>query len=184
MAAICSRPTSARGGQVLLTLGPDVDPGTLADVIGADLGVTPAPVRPAGGAVTMVASDARHPIFRPFLNPSGALGDVLVEQYRRLNDQAGRVGAGAILRRRHRRLPSRRVGQGRVLVFTSDLDNQWSRFPLNAAFVPFAVEAARYLTAGPAPGAVVDAARRAGGNPAGARGDHDWRRRNADDALR
>ena len=33
-----------------------------------------------------------------------------------------------------------------MIVFTSDLDNQWSRFPLNPAFVPFAVETARYLT--------------------------------------
>jgi hypothetical protein len=40
------------------------------------------------------------------------------------------------------------VGQGRVIVFTSDLDNQWSRFPLNAAFVPFSVETMRYLTTG------------------------------------
>jgi hypothetical protein len=34
------------------------------------------------------------------------------------------------------------------MIFTSDLDNRWSRFPLNAAFVPFSVEAARYLTKG------------------------------------
>jgi hypothetical protein len=32
------------------------------------------------------------------------------------------------------------------MVFTSDLDNAWSRFPLNPAFVPFTVETARYLT--------------------------------------
>jgi Aerotolerance regulator N-terminal/von Willebrand factor type A domain len=137
----------SRGGQALVTLGPDVDPGTLADLVGIDLGVTPAPVRPAAGSATMVASDARHPIFRPFLNPSGALGDVLVEQYRRLKDQAGRV----VLARfsgGDTALAEQTVGQGRVLVFTSDLDNQWSRFPLNAAFVPFAVETARYLTAG------------------------------------
>jgi len=38
------------------------------------------------------------------------------------------------------------VGDGRLIVFTSDLDNEWSRFPLNPAFVPFAVETARYLT--------------------------------------
>ena len=31
------------------------------------------------------------------------------------------------------------------MVYTSDLDNAWSRFPLNPAFVPFAVEATRYL---------------------------------------
>jgi hypothetical protein len=35
-----------------------------------------------------------------------------------------------------------------LLVFASDLDNQWNRFPLNPAFVPFAVESMKYLTAG------------------------------------
>ena len=43
-------------------------------------------------------------------------------------------------------LTEQTVGQGRLIVFTSDLDNEWSRFPLNPAFVPFAVETARYLT--------------------------------------
>ena len=37
------------------------------------------------------------------------------------------------------------VGEGRLMIYTSDLDNEWSRFPLNPAFVPFAVEATRYL---------------------------------------
>ena len=93
----------------------------------------------------MIANDGRHPIFRPFLNPSGALGDVQVEQHRRLNDQDDRTvlarfsGGDAAL-------TEQTVGRGRLLVFTSDLDNQWSRFPLNPAFVPFAVETARYLT--------------------------------------
>lgn len=93
---------------------------------------------------TMVATDGRHPIFRPFLNPAGALGDVQVDQYRRLNDQADRVvlarfsGGDAAL-------TEQAVGEGRLMVFTSDLDNEWSRFPLNAAFVPFAVETTRYL---------------------------------------
>ena len=93
----------------------------------------------------MIANDGRHPIFRPFLNPSGALGDVQVEQHRRLNDHADRTvlarfsGGDAAL-------TEQTVGQGRLVVFTSDLDNQWSRFPLNPAFVPFTVETARYLT--------------------------------------
>lgn len=132
----------AQGGQVLLAMGPDVDLGTLSDVIGARLSFVDEPVRMPG--TTMIASDGRHPIFRPFLNPSGALGDVQVEQYRRLNDQAGRVvlarftGGDAAL-------TEQAVGNGRLLVFTSDLDNQWSRFPLNPAFVPFAVETARYM---------------------------------------
>ena len=138
----------AGGGQVLLTLGPDVDPATLGDVIGVDIGVMPAPVRAPGA--TLVPSDHRHPIFRPFLIPSGALGDVQVDQYRRSKDQAGRTVL-ARLTGGDAALTEQVVGQGRLLVFTSDLDNQWSRFPLQPSFVPFAVETARYLTHGRQP---------------------------------
>jgi len=133
----------AGGGQVLLAMGPDVDPGTLADVLGVKLTFADSPIKTPGAM--MIASDGRHPIFRPFLNPSGALGDVHVEQHRRLNEQEDRTvlarfsGGDAAL-------TEQTVGQGRLLVFTSDLDNQWSRFPLNPAFVPFSVETARYLT--------------------------------------
>ena len=132
-----------RGGQVLLAMGPDVDPGTLTDVVGTRLSFDEAAVQTPGA--TMIASDSRHPIFRPFLNPSGPLGDVQVEQYRRLKDQDDR----AVLARfsgGDAALTEQTVGQGRLIVFTSDLDNEWSRFPLNPAFVPFAVETARYLT--------------------------------------
>lgn len=147
----------AQGGQVMLATGPDVDPGTLSDVLGVNLSFAADPVK-APGAM-MIATDGRHPIFRPFLNPSGALGDVQVEQHRRLNDQAGRTvlarftGGDAAL-------AEQQVGQGRLLVFTSDLDNQWNRFPLNPAFVPFSVETARYLTKDrrpQAPDATIDA---------------------------
>ena len=132
----------ARGGHLFVTLGPDVDVGTLATLLGVPLSIADAPVRAPGA--TMVATDGRHPIFRPFLNPAGALGDVQVEQYRRLNDHPARVvlarfsGGDAAL-------TEESVGEGRLMIYTSDLDNQWSRFPLNPAFVPFAVEATRYL---------------------------------------
>jgi hypothetical protein len=131
-----------RGGQVMLAMGPGVDPGTLTDVLGTRLSFDDDPVRTPGA--TMIASDGRHPIFRPFLNPSGPLGDVQVDQHRRLKDQDDRTvlarfsGGDAAL-------TEQTVGKGRLIVFTSDLDNEWSRFPLNPAFVPFAVETARYL---------------------------------------
>jgi hypothetical protein len=101
----------------------------------------------SAGTVTLVAVDARHPIFRPFSSPTGALGDVYVGQHRRLKDQKDRTvlarysgGTAA--------LTEQVVDRGRLLVFTSDLDNQWNRFPLNPAFVPFAVECMKYLTQG------------------------------------
>jgi hypothetical protein len=152
-----------QGGQVLLAMGPDVDPGTLSDVIGANLSFAADPVKSPGAM--MIATDGRHPIFRPFLNPSGALGDVQVEQHRRLNDQEGRTvlarftGGDAAL-------TEQTVGKGRLVVFTSDLDNQWSRFPLNPAFVPFSVETARYLTKGRRPQATETVADIRESNPA------------------
>ncbi len=135
-----------QGGQVFLTLGPEVDVASLPVVVGADLGVSNDPVRPPGG-VALVPIDARHPIFRAFSSPSGALGDVVADQFRRLKDQADRTvlarfSGGDIA------LAEQSVEGGRLLIFTSDLDNQWGRFPLNPAFVPFVVESARYLTSG------------------------------------
>jgi hypothetical protein len=138
------------GGRVLLTLGPDIDLATLADTVGTRVGVEPEPTQPDGRTVTIVAVDTRHPIFRPFLSPSGALGDVHIERFRRLNDEASRAvlarfsGAGDAL-------VEQNVGRGRLLIFASDLDNAWNRFPLNAAFVPWAVETARYLVQGREP---------------------------------
>jgi hypothetical protein len=153
----------AGGGEVFLAMGPDVDPGTLADVLGVKLSFEDLPVKNPGA--TMIASDGRHPIFRPFLNPSGALGDVQVEQHRRLNDQQDRT----VLARfsdGDAALTEQTVGKGRLLVFTSDLDNQWSRFPLNPAFVPFSVETARYLTKGRGPAAAQTVADVRESNPA------------------
>jgi hypothetical protein len=135
------------GGRVLLALGPGIDFDTLNDTFGMDIGVAREAAPSKGGTVTLVAVDARHPIFRPFSSASGALGDVYVEQYRRLNDQTGRT----VLARFSGGVPAlveQPVERGRLLVFASDLDNQWNRFPLNPAFVPFAVESMKYLTQG------------------------------------
>jgi hypothetical protein len=132
------------GGRVLVTLGPDVDVATLGDTLGIALSVDAAP---AGVPVTIVPLDARHPIFRPFVNPAGALGDVRVARYRRLNG----MDAGSVLAQFSNgdvALAERPVQRGRLLVFASDLDNQWNRFPLNPGFVPWAVEMARYLVQG------------------------------------
>jgi hypothetical protein len=42
-------------------------------------------------------------------------------------------------------LLEKRIGEGRVVLFTSGLDNLTNDFPLNAAFVPFIEQTARYL---------------------------------------
>ena len=155
------------GGRVLLTLGPDVDLATLADTVGTTLSVAAEAVESAERTVTIVAADMRHPIFRPFASPTGALGDVYVERYRRLNTTDGAAEAreaGTANRTEGATLVApnvlarfsgggdamieQPVERGRLLVFASDLDNRWNRFPLNPAFVPWAIETARYLVEG------------------------------------
>jgi hypothetical protein len=135
------------GGRALLTLGPEIDIPTLSDTIGARVAVEAELSQPTGRNVTLVAVDARHPIFRPFLSPTGALGDVYVERYRRLNEE-GMTSVLARFSGAGNALVEQTVGKGRVLVFASDLDNAWNRFPLNTAFVPWTVETARYLVRG------------------------------------
>jgi hypothetical protein len=137
-----------RGGGVLLTLGPDVDLATLADTVGIEVRLAPESTATAQ-TVALVAADTRHPIFRPFSSPSGALGDVYVEQFRRLDAaQSTPVTVLARFSGTGDALIEQRVEKGRLLVFASDLDNRWNRFPLNPAFVPWAIETVRYLAQG------------------------------------
>jgi hypothetical protein len=135
------------GGPVVLALGPDIDMATLGDTLGVALDVEPDPVAADGGPTTIVPADIRHPAFRPFATPASAFGDIDVERYRRLRREEdwrvlARFAGGAVA------LAERDVGAGRLVVFASDLDNQWNRFPLNPAFVPFLVELTRHLTEG------------------------------------
>lgn len=136
----------AGGGSALVTLGPDVDVGTLADLLGPTPLLTPDVETAPGGAATLVLADTRHPVLRLFAQPAAALGDVPFQRYRVIDEKGRRVlarfsgGTAALVEQPRDR--------GRLLLFASDLENQWNRFPLSPAFVPFIVESARYLTEG------------------------------------
>ena len=133
------------GGRVFLTLGPDVDLPSLAEVLGVAVRLAPEPVVASGDDATIVAADSRHPVLRRLAGPASSLGRVSIEQHRRVLDDAGwsvlaRLGGGALA------LGERQVGRGTLLLFASDLDNRWNRFPVQPSFAPFLVETARYLT--------------------------------------
>ncbi|MFN7977646.1 MAG: BatA domain-containing protein [Vicinamibacterales bacterium] len=133
------------GGHVLLALGPDLDVPTLADTLGLPLRLAPDPVAPPADDAAIVVSDPRHPVWRQLVGARSALGRLLIEQYRRVLDESGwtvlaRFAGGAVA------LAERRVGQGTVLLFASDLDNHWNRFPLEPGFAPFVLDTMRYLT--------------------------------------
>ncbi len=95
---------------------------------------------------TLAPVDVRHPIFQAFGAGAATLGLVTFDQVSRVE------GAGcATLARFTSGEPALLdcpIGEGRALVFASDLGGLWNDFPRRATFVPFLREAVRYLAAG------------------------------------
>ncbi len=132
-----------KGGGLLVAAAPEVDPAVLAAMFAweaAAFGIDPSPRQ-----VALTATDLRHPMFRAFAGLSANLGQVVFEQAWRVGSDGWQVparfsdGSAAVLERSE--------GIGKVVLFASDLDRRWNDFPLHPAFVPFVVEAARYLSA-------------------------------------
>ena len=89
-------------------------------------------------------TDLRHPIFRPFGPLSANLGQVRFERTWRIRpegwDVAARFSDGTPA------LLERGEGRGRIVLFASDFDRRWNDFPVQPSFVPFVVEAVRYVS--------------------------------------
>jgi hypothetical protein len=102
--------------------------------------------RSVGLGGTLGFLDYSHPVFELFKQPHS--GDFTVgrfARYRRLDaDPADRVLArfddGAVA------LAERRLGSGRIVVFTSSLDDAWDDFGKKPVFVPFVLQLTRYLS--------------------------------------
>jgi hypothetical protein len=132
-----------RGGAgLVIAASPDLDLSVLSTM--ADWQPSLSAVEDTDGAqpLTLAATDPRHPIFRPFGTLAANLGQVRFTRTWRVAPEGWSViarfsnGTPALL--------ERSLGEGRVLLFASDLDRQWNDFPLHPSFVPFAIETARY----------------------------------------
>ena len=130
------------GGGLLIAGSPEVDAAVLTSMFKWTSAIT-GPIDTAS-SVAFSATDLRHPIFRPFGPLAANLGQVHFSKAWHVTgddwDVLARFTDG------NPALAERREGQGRVLLFTSDLDRRWNDFPLNPAFVPFVVEAVRYAS--------------------------------------
>jgi hypothetical protein len=100
-------------------------------------------VEQSADPVVLAATDLRHPIFQPFGALAANLGQVRFTRAWRVRGEGWETiarftdGTPALLERRQE--------QGRVVLFASDVDRRWNDFPLNPAFVPFALEAVRHV---------------------------------------
>lgn len=133
------------GGGVVVVAGPYVEPGPVAEL----LGVGVSPDRPATpeqwvGTISLAPVDLRHPVFRSF----GPLAANLTQVRFRRTRQLVSVADGLVVARfsdGREAVVEYRRGRGRVLLFGSDLNNEWNDFPLHPTFAPFVHELARYL---------------------------------------
>lgn len=133
------------GGGVLLAAGPDVDGSIVAETLHPSISIVPVNGgRPGVDMRSLAPTDVRHPMFRPFGAGAPALGLVRFSRIATVRSEGCHVlarfttGEAALV--------ECSPGQGRALVFASDLDNRWNDFPLHVSFVPFVQEAVRYLT--------------------------------------
>ena len=129
------------GGGLLLTAGPDVDEAILRQAL-QNVMRTSWRQREAG-PLRFAPADSRHPVFRVF-GGVGTLGNVSFARSALVDagpsaDIVARYSDGSPA------LVDEAAGDGRVLLFASDLNNTWNDFPLQPAFVPFVHETLRHL---------------------------------------
>ncbi len=131
-----------RAGGLFVAAGPDIDPAVLGTMMGwQDFSAS----EEAAETLTLAATDVRHPILQPFAALTADFGQIGFTRVWRVRgegwDTLARFtdGTPALLERRQ--------GEGRVVLFASDLDRRWNDFPLAAAFVPFTLESVRHVAA-------------------------------------
>ena len=132
------------GGGLLVVAGANLDSEVVTNILGEDSGLVVRPAEGVGANISFAPADARHPIFRPFGALTGNLGQV---RFRRvvLVEEGEGVQVIARFSDGTAGLVEYRSGDGRALLFASDLNNEWNDFPRHPTFVPFVHEMMRYL---------------------------------------
>jgi hypothetical protein len=131
------------GGGLLAVSGERAEwPAAMADLLPARPGEV---IDRATRAGILATVDFSHPVFEPFSAPrSGDFSSSRFFRYRRLavgepSRVAARFDDGAVA------LAERRVGRGRVMVWTSTLDTYWNDLAIKPVFLPFVHNIARHL---------------------------------------
>jgi hypothetical protein len=134
-----------RGGGLFLALGERASWPVSADILP---GAPGSPVdRSRGTAARLGALEYGHPLFEVFRGPrTGDFASARFYGYRDITPAAG-VQTLARFDDGKAALVERRIGNGRVLMWTSTLDTIWTDLALKPVFVPFVHRVVRYLGA-------------------------------------
>jgi len=127
------------GGSLLIAAGTASGGRSQIPIFGAHIIETRDYTRIPDGYLAVGSSDSSYPAV------AKAGGWPGVKFYYALNVDPGGARVIARLGDQTPLLLEKQIGEGRVVLFTSGLDNLTNDFPLNPAFVPFIEQTARYL---------------------------------------
>ena len=133
------------GGGLMIAAAPAVETEVVTAMFGWSSATITADETPR--QLTLAPTDIRHPVFKPFGGLMANLGQVSFTRAWRVRPAGWHVaavfsdGSPAFLERTE--------GQGRIVLFASDLDRRWNDFPLHPAFVPFVMEAMHHVSTRP-----------------------------------
>jgi hypothetical protein len=131
------------GGSLLIAAGTSAGGRSQIPIFGAHIIETRDYTRAPGGYMAVGSSDSSYPAV------AKANGWPGVKFFYALNvDPGAGPGAARVIVRLADQTPlllEKRIGEGRVVLLTSGLDNFTNDFPLDPAFVPFIEQTARYL---------------------------------------
>ena len=137
-----------RGGSLVISFGEQVDVAAFSGNLRA-LGVGRADrvvtARSVQGVEAIIGEvDLRHPIFALFA--ASGMGAILRPKFRRYVRVVPDTNAVVVgtYDTEDPFLIERRLGQGKVLVYTSTFSTSWTDFPINELYVPFLYQMTRY----------------------------------------
>jgi hypothetical protein len=133
------------GGGLVVVVGQSGGWGGNEDAwMGARVGAPVDRLERGGGRIGWVDYD--HPVFQVFRGPRS--GDFTGTRFFRYRALVSSDGQGTLARfdDGSPALIERRIGEGRVLVWTSSLDTDWNDLALQPVFLPFAHQLVRYAS--------------------------------------
>lgn len=143
-----------RGGNIVITVGDNVSPDRYDEALGALL---PAPLRkprdladPAELGVPLQLPDTSLPLFAPFARSGRAgFGRVRAHRVMTLDSYQDSSEITTLLRWEGGApaLVERKIGSGRVLLWTGTADLAWNNLPLQAIYMPLVQRMVSYLGA-------------------------------------
>lgn len=145
------------GGGLLIGVGSQVNPEVYNRRLGELLPASMGEVKAASMDLTgekppaLMMPEVNHPIFQVFREAgSNVFGTIAF--YKVVPTAPTLKADASVLLKFTNGLPAllaREVGAGRVLLFTSSMDRDWTDFPLKSIFLPFVQEATHYLARNP-----------------------------------